>query len=264
MHHEVNINVIIHSTRTGANAEMGSHNPKISRFLPYLQQYITQEANCRGNTEEAVLWGVSICLDPFLWGCFSSGNVTNVLDRILWWLQLVSLGDSLPFPGQQSRGLQLSRPPSVGSAAVARRRDSSSQVFPESLVPPFLVFPIHKVNQESCNYGALEWAESCAELSSSQQVGSMFSPQKTVSLPLLSRPIILAVYERISLSPSVSPYSPTHTTQPGTFYYPYFGTRSLVSLFWDCSPFFLLLQLTVTSETGETFFLRLQETCFYA
>lgn len=98
--------------------------------------------------------------------------------------------------------------------------------FPESLVPPFLVFPIHKVNQENCNYGALERAESCAELSSSQQVGSVFSPQKTVSLPLLSRPIILAVYERISLSPSVSPSSPPHTTQPGTFYYPYFGTRS--------------------------------------
>lgn len=38
--------------------------------------------------------------------------------------------------------------------------------FPESLVLPFLVFPIHKVNWENCNYGALEIADSCAKLNS--------------------------------------------------------------------------------------------------
>lgn len=136
--------------------------------------------------------------------------------------------------------------------------------FPESLVPPFPNFPIHKVNWKSCNYGALERAESCAELSSSQQVGSVFSPQKTDSFPLLSRPIILAVYERISLSPSLPPPN-THITQPETFYYPYFGTRSACSSILGPFSIFLLYQLTVTSETCASCAFGLQKThIFYA
>lgn len=152
-----------------------------------------------------------------------------------WWASVTRSRSQGSSPDDLS-----SRSPSVFSAAVSRRRYSSSQVS-LSLVPPFLDFPKHKVNQENCNYGALERAESCAELSSSQQVGSVFSPQKTVSLPLLSRPIILAVYERISLSPSVSPSSSTHTTQPGTFYYPYFGTRSACSSILGLFSIFLVV-----------------------
>lgn len=90
-------------------------------------------------------------------------------------------------------------------AAGAQWKYSSSQVSLRFWCRHSLTFQYR--NQESCNYGALERAESCAELSFSQQVGSVFSPQKTVSLPLLSRPIILAVYERISLPPLSLPHS---------------------------------------------------------
>lgn len=125
---------------------------------------------------------------------------------------MVSLSDSLSFPGQQSRQLRL-------SGEILQLTG-----FPGSLVLPFFDFPIHKVNQESCNYGASERAESCAELSSSQQVGSVFSPQKTVSLPLLSRPIILAVYERISLPLCLSFLPPQHAHNT--------AWNLLLSLFW--------------------------------
>lgn len=205
----------------------GSHIPRKSIFLPYLPQYHTQEAHCTEKTEEVVLsvhlFG-SVSLEaasaqrmlPMFWTGYCGGYSC--------WASVTRSHSQGSGPNDFSSRSSLGPLSCCGSTEVLQLSG-----FPESLVLPFLDFPIHKANQENCNYGALERAESCAELSSSQQVGSVFSPQKRVSLPLLSRPIILAVYERVSLSPSVSPSSSTHTTQPGTFYYPYFGTRSACS-----------------------------------
>ncbi len=119
MHHQVNINVIIYSTCTRADAEMGSHNPKMSGFLPYLPQYNLQEANCAGKTEEAVLWGVSICLDPFLWGllqlrecyqCFGQDTVVAIVGEPRW-LALIPRAavqtTSAPVPPQSAQLLWL-------------------------------------------------------------------------------------------------------------------------------------------------------------
>lgn len=123
--------------------------------------------------------------------------------------------------------------------------------FPESLLPPFIDFS----NTQS-KPGELQlwcfgksWVLCWLELWGSfpNKWLQVFSPQKTASLPLLPRPIILAVYERISLSPS------TRTTRPGTFYYPYFGPRSACSSIWGQS------QLTATLR--DWCFLRLQESC---
>lgn len=80
---------------------------------------------------------------------------------------MVSLSDSLSFSGQQSRQIQPSFP-SVGLVAHWCSTVEILQVpgFPKSLVLPFLAVPIHKVNQENCNYGALEMANFCAKLNS--------------------------------------------------------------------------------------------------
>lgn len=57
-------------------------------------------------------------------------------------------------------------------------------------------------------------------------MGLVFSPQTTASLPLLSRPVILAVYERISITPSVSLLlSPPHIQHSTAW-------NLLLSLFW--------------------------------
>ncbi|TNN87432.1 hypothetical protein EYF80_002149 [Liparis tanakae] len=64
-----------------------------------------------------------------------------------------------------SQHCTLSRARVQMSTAVAQWRSSSSRVFPESLLLPFVDFPVHKVHQENCNYGALQSAESCADLS---------------------------------------------------------------------------------------------------
>lgn len=235
----------MYSTRTRADAEWVFHEPKNVQ-IPVIFTTI-----CRKPTAQERLKRLFCEKCPSVWicfcgGCLDSGNVTNVLDRILcgysWWASVTRF---------LSQG---SSPDDLGSPSVQILAG-----FPESLVLPFPYFPIHKVNQESCNYGVSERAESCAELSSSQQVGSVFSPQKTVSFPLLSRPIILAVYERISLYPSAPPN--THITQPETFYYPYFGTRSACSSILGLFFIFLLSQLTVTSEAGATCSFRLQKTC---
>lgn len=58
-----------------------------------------------------------------------------------------------------------SHQPARSHAAVAQWKHSSTG-FPQTLALPFLILPIHKVNQETGNYGALEIAESCAELNS--------------------------------------------------------------------------------------------------
>lgn len=91
-------------------------------------------------------------------------------------------------------------------------------------------------------------------------MGSVFSPQKTVSLPLLSRPIIQAVYERISLILCLSHLSlhTQHSLEP--FIILILAPGRLVRLFLDCSPFFLWLQPTVTLEVGAAFSFGCQET----
>lgn len=87
-----------------------------------------------------------ICLDLFLWRlpqlkecyqCFGQDAVVTIVGEPQWL--------TLSFPGQQSKQLQLSFP-SVEMFQLAG--------FPESLLLPFLDFPMGKVSQESCNYGA--------------------------------------------------------------------------------------------------------------
>lgn len=124
-----------------------------------------QETNYSGSTEEAVLWEVSICLDLFLWRllqfrecyqCFGQDTVVAIVGEPQW-LALI------PRAAVQTTSALVF--PSVCSVAHCCGTAEILQLpgFPEN--PEFLVILIHKVNQENCNYGALEIADSCAELS---------------------------------------------------------------------------------------------------
>lgn len=115
---------------------------------------IYRKSNCTGNWRGFALWGVPIVLDAFLWRllrfrecspCFGRDAVVAMAGEPQWlalipraWVQMYT--------------------------AVAQWRFSSSR-FSLSLLLPFVDFPIHKVHQGNCNYGALQSAESCADLS---------------------------------------------------------------------------------------------------
>lgn len=79
-----------HCTWTRADVEMGSHNNPQYVQIPATFSNI-QETNCRGKTEEVVLWEVSICLD--LWKllqfrecyqCFGQDTVVAIVGEPQW------------------------------------------------------------------------------------------------------------------------------------------------------------------------------------
>lgn len=204
--------------------------------------------SCTGKTEEVVWWEVFICLDLFLrrllhlgecYPCFGQEAVVAIVSASPWVNHSRSQGRS-PDDFHVRSPLDCWAKP----CCVAERTNSSSKVSPRVQCR----HSNKQVNQENCNYGGSKRAESCTELSFSQQVGLVFSPQTTASLPLLSRPVILTVYERISISPSVSfslslPHT-SNTAQPETFYYPYFGTSlACLSIFGLFSAFVVLPNL---------------------
>ena len=149
----------------------------------------------------------------------------------------MSLSDSLSFPGQQAR-----QPSALSCTLLWHCGGTSAPGFPwESYSAiPRLFNTLSKPGELQLWCIWKEWflsvlGSALRELS--QQVGLVFNPQKTVRLPLLSRPIILAVYERILSPPSfcLPPLSHTHThkMQPETFYYPFLVSGWVVFLFWD-------------------------------
>lgn len=85
INHDVNINIIIYTyksqSQNGLRSEVSFENPPISRFLPFLPQ--------RKPTAQETLKRLFSKKCPSVWirfseGFLSSGNVTNVLDWILW------------------------------------------------------------------------------------------------------------------------------------------------------------------------------------
>lgn len=187
-----------------------------------------QETNCRGNSEEAVLCGVSICLDVFLWRllqlrecyqCFGQDTVVAIVGEPQW-LALI------PRAWVQSI-----------STAVAQWRYSSSQVSLRLWCRHSLTFNTQSKPGELQLWCVRKsWVLRWAELLESfpNKWVHVFSPQKTVELPLLSRPIILADYER-----TPPPLHTQHSLEPFIILILVLGR--LVRLFWDCSPFFLVL-----------------------
>lgn len=139
---------------------MGSHNLKMLDSSSIWCNI--KETSSKRNCDDGVLWQVSICLDLFL-KSFSSGNNTvfwtgysNSFDS--WWGSVACS----PSQGSCPDYSTCSRQPAQSHAAVGQWRYYSSQVS-LSLVLPFLNLPMHKVNQETSNYGAWEIAESCAD-----------------------------------------------------------------------------------------------------
>lgn len=206
----------------------------------------TQETNYTGKNEEVVLWEVSICLDLFLWRlprlrecyqCFGQDTVVAIVGEPQW-LVLIPRAAVQTTLGLGPLGGDTRRFPWESSAAIPR-------------------LPLHKVNQESCNY---------VRRKKLSPVLSEALPNKWVQClvhrkqpPTASQTYNTScLWKNLSLPHCLPPTYTQHSLKP--FIILILAPGRLLPLFWDCTPFFLLFQLPVTPQADVTCSFGLQET----